>query len=136
MLEPIGNARKLNAAPDPSWGLHLADGNIALGELVQNVARQIETYAAATKPRTAEPRTFLRVVCARGRAGSACSSPAPIGAQVRRLDSAAAGASLARDRRAPLSVRTAGRGRVRAVMVLRDGRRLGFTLRLPRCARR
>ena len=38
MLRSIGSARKLNPAPDPSWGLHITDANIALGELVDERA--------------------------------------------------------------------------------------------------
>jgi hypothetical protein len=31
--------------PDATWGLHLADGNIALGTLADHVRRQIAIYA-------------------------------------------------------------------------------------------
>ncbi len=34
------------AAPDPTWGLHLLDANIALGNLVDLVRRQARAYAA------------------------------------------------------------------------------------------
>jgi hypothetical protein len=44
MLSPVGGARKLNAAPDPSWGLHLSDVNIPLGDLVGLVATQERVY--------------------------------------------------------------------------------------------
>jgi hypothetical protein len=44
MLQSIGSARKLNPSPDPSWGLHLADANIALGELVSTVAAETRAY--------------------------------------------------------------------------------------------
>ena len=54
MLEPIGDARRLNPAPDPSWGLHLADANIALGDLVGVVTAQGDAYARApVAPRVA-----------------------------------------------------------------------------------
>src|SRR3954469_15075351 len=43
-LEPIEGARKLNPAPDPTWGLHITDGNIAQGDLVETVARQSAAY--------------------------------------------------------------------------------------------
>jgi hypothetical protein len=49
MLEPVGSSRRLNPSPDPSWGLHLADANIALGELVALVERQAAALAAAKK---------------------------------------------------------------------------------------
>ena len=69
MLESIGDARKLNAAPDPSWGLHLADANIALGDLVQVVQGQIATLPAAKK-RVAKKRV------ARSARPSAAAAPA------------------------------------------------------------
>ena len=46
MIEPIGSARRLNPSPDASWGLHLADVNIALGELMNVVASQAAAYVA------------------------------------------------------------------------------------------
>jgi hypothetical protein len=47
MTYPVGNARRLNPSPDPNWGLHLADVNIALGNLIDVVAAQEETYLNA-----------------------------------------------------------------------------------------
>jgi hypothetical protein len=44
MLSPIGAARTLTPSPDPSWGLHLADGNIALGNLVDDVRAEAKAY--------------------------------------------------------------------------------------------
>jgi hypothetical protein len=44
MLQSIGNARKLNSSPDPTWGQHPADVNIALDDLVDLVGRQSEAY--------------------------------------------------------------------------------------------
>jgi hypothetical protein len=35
---------RLTATPDAGWGFHLADANIALGELVNLVRRQIRAY--------------------------------------------------------------------------------------------
>ena len=46
-VEPIGSARELNPSPDPSWGLHLADVNIAVGDLVELVRRQKRAYVRA-----------------------------------------------------------------------------------------
>jgi Protein of unknown function (DUF3089) len=40
----VGGAPKLNPVP-PSFGLHLVDGNIALGNLVDLVAKQAKTFA-------------------------------------------------------------------------------------------
>ena len=43
-LEPRGNVFDLTALPDATWGLHLADANIALGDLSDLVRRQIALY--------------------------------------------------------------------------------------------
>ena len=43
-LSPVGGAPVLNPVPDASWGLHLVDANIALGNLTAVAARQIKTY--------------------------------------------------------------------------------------------
>jgi hypothetical protein len=51
MLRSIGSARKLNASPDPSWGLHLADANIALGDEVEIARRAGASYVALRTPR-------------------------------------------------------------------------------------
>jgi hypothetical protein len=66
MIEPIGNARRMNPSPDRSWGLHLADGNIALGDLVRVTGAKIETYRA-TRGR---PRLALRLSYRKGRYGA------------------------------------------------------------------
>ena len=49
LIEPIGSARRLNPSPDAGWGLHLADVNIALGELggARGVAVAVVPDAAA-----------------------------------------------------------------------------------------
>jgi GH25 family lysozyme M1 (1,4-beta-N-acetylmuramidase) len=52
-IEPVGSARTLNPSPDPSWGLHLVDVNIALGELVEVVHRQKRAYVKAARDRRA-----------------------------------------------------------------------------------
>jgi pimeloyl-ACP methyl ester carboxylesterase len=44
-IAPVDGAPNLNAIPDASWGLHLADANIALGNLVTLVGEQIDRYA-------------------------------------------------------------------------------------------
>jgi hypothetical protein len=44
MVSPIGDARHLNGAPTPDWGLHLADANLPLGDLVKLVGRQSKAY--------------------------------------------------------------------------------------------
>jgi hypothetical protein len=43
-ISPLRGAPALNALPDATWGLHLADANIALGNLVDLVHRQIDRY--------------------------------------------------------------------------------------------
>jgi hypothetical protein len=42
-------APELHAVPDATWGLHLTDANIALGDLVNLVRRQGARYAAARR---------------------------------------------------------------------------------------
>jgi hypothetical protein len=37
--------------PDPTWGLHLADGNIALGNLVDDVGAETKAYLRKTAKR-------------------------------------------------------------------------------------
>ena len=43
-ISSLNGAPVLNALPDATWGLHLADANIALGNLVGLVHRQIDRY--------------------------------------------------------------------------------------------
>ena len=45
LARPKQGARRLIASPDATWGLHLADVNLALGELVELVRGQGERYA-------------------------------------------------------------------------------------------
>ena len=47
MISPVGSARTLTPIPDASWGLHLADVNIALGNLVDLVRSQSRAYLKA-----------------------------------------------------------------------------------------
>jgi hypothetical protein len=151
MLEPIAGARHLNAAPDPTWGLHLSDGNIALGNLVDVVGRQARAYLAGATAGGAKPRTRLamRLSYSRGRdrRGRRCAR-APIrvalaGAglrDLRRVDFTAGGRLLRRDRTAPF--RTAiGRSRLRpgrlnriaARGLRKDGRTVRFARRVRVC---
>jgi Protein of unknown function (DUF3089) len=51
MIYPVGSARTLIAVPDATWGLHLADANIALGNLVNLVRTQSRAYLAAKAKR-------------------------------------------------------------------------------------
>ena len=48
--DPIGTARRLNPSPDATWGLHLADVNLPLGELVAEVGRQAAAFGPAGLP--------------------------------------------------------------------------------------
>ena len=114
MIDEVGDARKLNPAPDPSWGLHLADVNIALGDLVRAVEAQIATYTAppareaTSAPECRRSGRRVTVVGARG---------------VRRVDFRRGRQLLVRDRTAPFGTRLRrGRG-VRAVAWFENGRR-------------
>jgi hypothetical protein len=44
MITPIGAAQTLTPVPDATWGLHLADGNIALGNLVADVGTETKAF--------------------------------------------------------------------------------------------
>ncbi|HEV2813160.1 MAG TPA: DUF3089 domain-containing protein [Solirubrobacteraceae bacterium] len=113
MLEPVGSSRRLNPSPDPSWGLHLADANIALGELVAIVEGQI-----AALPKAAPP--------ARGAAPPQASSRRP-GLRIR---CGKRPRVVGRDRSKVRRVRFVRKGpRVRAIVRLRNGRRLVLTRR-------
>lgn len=56
MITPLASARDLAAVPDASWGLHLADGNIALGDLVALVGTQTKGFLKARADRRAKRR--------------------------------------------------------------------------------
>ncbi len=45
-ITPKPGAPALRALPDATWGLHLVDANIALGDLIRVVGRQATRYAA------------------------------------------------------------------------------------------
>jgi hypothetical protein len=47
MLSPVGAARKLSPSPDATWGTHLVDINIALGNLMAIVGAQSQAWLAA-----------------------------------------------------------------------------------------
>ena len=110
MVRPIGNARELNPSPDATWGLHLVDVNIELGDLQRAVARQTRTYLNSKR----RPRLRLWIRSRRGHdeRGRRCARP-PIRASLRGADQR--GVRLAdfranrrlvkRDRRFPFSAR-------------------------------
>jgi hypothetical protein len=47
-ISSLGGAPVLNAVPDPTWGLHLVDANIALGNAVTLLRRQAKAYGKQT----------------------------------------------------------------------------------------
>jgi Protein of unknown function (DUF3089) len=109
MALPIGGARHLNPSPTPDWGLHLADANMPLGDLVGVVARQSADYLKATAP----PRLRIHALCGK-----------------RGVRFVVGGKDRSLVKRAKWSRRG---NRVRAAIVLSDGRRVTLTARLPRC---
>jgi pimeloyl-ACP methyl ester carboxylesterase len=46
-ISPVGGASTLHAVPDATWGLHLVDANIALGNLTDDVAREAKFWLQA-----------------------------------------------------------------------------------------
>jgi Protein of unknown function (DUF3089) len=46
-ITPFGGAPVLNPVPDQTWGLHLVDANIALGNLTKDVAREAKAWLKA-----------------------------------------------------------------------------------------
>ncbi len=47
-ISSLGGAPVLNAVPDATWGLHLVDANIALGNAVNLLRRQAKAYGKQT----------------------------------------------------------------------------------------
>ena len=43
-ISPVGGAPTLHPVPDATWGLHLVDANIALGNLTDDVAREAKAW--------------------------------------------------------------------------------------------
>ena len=46
-ISPVAGAPTLHAVPDATWGLHLVDANIALGNLTDDVAREAKFWLQA-----------------------------------------------------------------------------------------
>ena len=46
MTSPVANARRLDPSPDATWGIHLVDVNIALGNLVTIAGNQARAWLA------------------------------------------------------------------------------------------
>ena len=51
MISPVAGARVLTPSPTPEWGLHLLDGNVALGNLVELVGKQGKRYVKRERRR-------------------------------------------------------------------------------------
>jgi hypothetical protein len=139
-LEPIGSARKLNPAPDPTWGLHLADGNIALGDLVPAVQKQAGAWLGATKPLLKLKATYRRGArgCARGNMRLTVAGADRRG--LRSVDFRIGGSTLVRDATAPFrttvrraDLRGRARTRLRVIAQLGDGRKRTLTRVLRSC---
>jgi hypothetical protein len=56
MISPVAGARTLTPSPDDTWGVHLVDVNIALGNLVTIVGAQTRAYESARHPLRASLR--------------------------------------------------------------------------------
>jgi hypothetical protein len=48
MISPLGGAQNPHPGPTPDWGLHLLDGQIALGNLVRVASSQAAAFARRT----------------------------------------------------------------------------------------
>ena len=140
-LEEEAGARRLNPSPDPGWGLHLTDANIALGDLVKLAERQSANWLGTTRPRVSLRANYRRGPrrCVRGNLRLRLTGTDVAGA--RRVDFRRGRRLIARDGRAPFvkkvrraRLRTGRVNRVRAVAVMGDGRRGGAARRVRVCA--
>ncbi len=51
-ISAVAGARRCTPVPDATWGLHLVDANIALGNLTDDVAREAKFWLQAnSKPK-------------------------------------------------------------------------------------
>jgi hypothetical protein len=66
MLSPVAGARKLTPSPDPTWGTHLVDLNIALGNVLTIVGAQAKAWLADHRPLSAKLRKRRVAAGARG----------------------------------------------------------------------
>jgi hypothetical protein len=56
-ISPVGGAPTLNPVPDQTWGLHLVDANIALGNLTDDTAVEAKAWLKANaKPKKAKKK--------------------------------------------------------------------------------
>ncbi|MDQ3935152.1 MAG: DUF3089 domain-containing protein [Actinomycetota bacterium] len=56
MISPVAGARTLSPSPDDTWGLHVVDVSIALGNLVTIVGEQTRAWVADRRPLRARLR--------------------------------------------------------------------------------
>jgi hypothetical protein len=56
MISPVAGARKLNPSPDSTWGVHLVDVNLAMGNLLTIVGAETRTWLADHRPLRARLR--------------------------------------------------------------------------------
>ncbi|MGI8716159.1 MAG: DUF3089 domain-containing protein [Solirubrobacteraceae bacterium] len=49
-VSPLGGAQTPTPSPDPTWGLHLVDANVALGNLLNVVQHEARAYAQLNAP--------------------------------------------------------------------------------------
>src|SRR2546430_11115150 len=126
MATPIGSSRKLNPSPTPDWGLHLADANLPLGDLVDLVGTEAGAYLRSTRVRLSVRRQCTR-------RGLRISVTGPDRRLVRRIDVLVGGRRVARDRRTPFSVIVRRAGPGREVALLRDGRTVPMSFRARSC---
>jgi hypothetical protein len=127
-VDPVGTARRLNPSPDATWGLHLADVNLALGELVTEVRRQA---AAFTRRR---PALGLARACAGPRTRVVLTGADRL--QARRIVlRGSGGRRLGVDRSRPFALPLpAGVARVRARVTLGGGRSATLARAVRACA--
>jgi hypothetical protein len=59
MLSPVAGARKLNPSPDATWGVHLVDINIALGNLLTIIGTETRTWLAGHPASGTPPQVKL-----------------------------------------------------------------------------
>ena len=59
-ITPIGSARDLSELPDETWGIHLGDVNIPLGDLVELAGAQSRSWLKAKARRKAKAKRRAR----------------------------------------------------------------------------
>lgn len=125
--EPLPGSRRLNFYPEPTWGTHLVDVNLAFEPLVELVRRQAERWTT--------PQLRLTRRCEGGRLRVTLDGREA--EYVRDVNVKAGRRLLARDTEGPFvqRVRTRSRAALRAVVYLTAGapQRVVLERTLPRC---